>query len=189
MGWWEQIANFPTDTKTLLALLVTNLVATGFLALKVPLDIFKDRRVYQSKVRVDKEIEHLQAQISILYGPLSALLRKHAAIINGIRTPQGIDEQRRKIVFDEIIIPNNHRMSDLIENNYHLIVGPTIPKCFVDFLVHSAWLSTASRVGQIGLSDRFGFPKEFADHVHDTAKYIKAKLDTLTGVELNRIDQ
>jgi hypothetical protein len=144
----------------------------------------------ETELQVRKRIEHLEAQLTNLYGPIYALVSVNAALVQLVYSPTGtlprkVPENLWSDLRDKIIKPNNQSMVEVLERNFHLMKGIAIPDCVIDFIVHAeVW----KRRDQYKLNldeyvDCFAFPVEFAKYIKATTNQLKKEHQDLVTQE------
>ena len=148
-------------------------------------------RLIEDEVQVRKGVDYLQEQLSKFYGPIFMLLAMNKAVLDanfgdGIgKIPKEIWEELR----DNIMIPNNSTIIDIIKGNFHLMEGTNIPPHVVDFLVNAqVWsLSHKHNIARQKHSNQFRFPPEFSDYISNTTQHLKDKHNELVKKRFDRL--
>jgi hypothetical protein len=111
------------------------------------LNQWSSRRTERRRARLD----HINAQIRLLYGPLNALVDSNEAVWMSLRektipsssnrNDQELNAEQRqtwRLWLDSVLMPTNRKMRDLIVGNAELFIEPSMPEPFRAFCAHVA---------------------------------------------------
>jgi hypothetical protein len=161
------------------------------------------RRTAREQHRREATLQHLEQQLSDLYGPLTFLLLEGKRVFQDLEEDFGHDwrqgdrqltaEEVRKWIYwsENYFIPRNERIQDLLSHRSHLIEGDRIPLSFLEFIDHhSSWTLEMKRWKETGVREglysRRHWPIRFADEVVATFNLLKRRHASLIGAETPR---
>lgn len=135
------------------------------------------------EIQTRKQIEHLEQQLTKFYGPIAALLSMNRAILqlSPYMTKDSLADEVPEELWhdlrDNIMIPNNRAIVDIVKQSFHLIEGRSVPPHVFDFLVHAEVFSIRKKHGfsKENYLARFKFPVEFERHIDATVVQLKSE--------------
>jgi len=157
------------------------------------------------RARLTAQVAYVSQQLQRLYGPLYALTESNTASWLVFRKTFRPDKKLfdRQKPFDEreraiwrswaenVFIPSNLKIRDVIEQNAHLLSGEIMPDCFRDMIAHveSSKLVLASLAdGDLDVLDQFPtWPKNFNGFVRDRYDAVAAEHARLLGRAHGRV--
>ncbi len=161
---------------TLLVLLATNY-----------LNRRHSQQLLEGQLQTLKRVEHLQEQITKFYGPIHTLLCVNQAVLKVRFDPETksftkkVPDELWHDLRDNILIPNNLTIVEIIKSNFHLIEGAEIPTSIISFIIHAEVWARRHKHGfdKMDYLDSFGFPAEFVEYIRKTTEITKREYDAL----------
>ncbi|MFD9142570.1 hypothetical protein ACFVY7_17470 [[Kitasatospora] papulosa] len=151
----------------------------------------------QAQLRQERRqarLARINSQLRELYGPLNTLVDSNERVWNSLRSsflpPRGerdpeVDSSDWRRWRDEVLIPTNRRMRDLITVNADLIIESEIPSPLRDFCAHVLALEVSVLEEAEGVHRRalIAHPgDEFVTYVHASFARLKREQNGLLGV-------
>lgn len=163
----------------------------------------KESEVKFLKLKWEKEL--IDNQISLFYGPISALLNEQIIVRDKIfqmigrnyifdekhQTFNSLSEKDQKIwahYVDSYKIPLNNKINEIIRNNKHLIYESRMPcsvKKYIDYMVGWELLDNQKRnnvPNNYEYKYYTNFPAEFSIYIESTLKILLYRQAELTGI-------
>lgn len=143
----------------------------------------------QSEVKIKNRVEHLERQLSEFYGPVYILLLINYSLVK-LRFDPDVDEYTNLIpeevwqdLRDNVLVPNNSAIVEIIKSKIHLIESPEIQDCIQQFVVHAeVWKRAIDRqMSRDEYLARFKFPSEFREIIFKTTESLKIEYYSLIG--------
>jgi uncharacterized protein YqcC (DUF446 family) len=146
--------------------------------------------------QLEARFAFVSAQLERLYGPLYALVQSNTASYRASFRPDAplfdrtkpFDERERAIWrtwAENVFVPSNLKIRDVLEQNAHLVLGGQIPPVFEEVLAHiesSKLVLPLLADGDLSLLDQFKpWPKDFNATVQQSYLAIVAEHDRLLG--------
>ncbi len=137
---------------------------------------------------VNKEArEYVLRQLTEFYDPIYALLSANAVIFERIgptsearRSGQFNDEETALVwqkLSDEVIVPNNVRVSEIIQANLHFITRDDDEAGYIEFLAHSCAYK-AFRQETYQAYRLFEYPRALLGKINSQRSALKASLES-----------
>lgn len=151
----------------------------------------------QAQLRQERRqarLARINSQLRELYGPLNTLVDSNERVWDSLRSsflpPQSerdpaVDSSEWRKWRDEVLIPTNRRMRDLITENADLIIESEVPHSLGDFCAHVLALEVSVLEEGEGVRRRalIGHPgDEFVFYVHSSFARLKREQNELLGV-------
>ncbi|MEM9108310.1 MAG: hypothetical protein AAGC96_21925 [Pseudomonadota bacterium] len=187
----DQTLTFVRENFEAVALLVS--VVLGFLGSFVA-HISSARRQ-----KADARLKHVSDQVEKLYGPLYSLTEANTASWQAFRKSFRPDEpfiseenpftEREKVIWrawaENVFIPSNLKIRNVIESNAHLFIEGEMPDCFRLMLAHvesSKIVLPALAENDLKILDGFdSWPSEFNDFVEQRYRAMAQEYARLLG--------
>ncbi len=148
------------------------------------LDFLTRRREREAR-RLEGALQHLERQISELYGPLDGLIRTSNAMYEvALNVLPTVDDGKRlnaqafsdgdyvayHFLQEEYFLPLKKQMVEVLTTKLHLLESGRRPKSFDDFLLHQAAAEGLYRLSQAKGQSRWprapmGWPSEFGQDI------------------------
>lgn len=151
----------------------------------------------QSQLRQERRqarLTRINCQLRELYGPLNALVDSNERVWSSLRSSflpaQGerdpfIDSPEWRKWRDEVLIPTNRRMRDLITEHADLIIESEVPNSLREFCAHvlALEISVLEEVEGVRRRSLIGHPgEEFVDYVNASFTRLKGEQNKLLGL-------
>ncbi|MET9976856.1 hypothetical protein ACFYOI_27650 [Streptomyces microflavus] len=151
----------------------------------------------QSQLRQERRqarLTRINCQLRELYGPLNALVDSNERVWNSLRgsflpnqseRDPATDSPEWRKWRDEVLIPTNRRMRDLITEHADLIIESEVPNSLRDFCAHVLAVEVTVLEEAEGVRRRalIGHPgDEFVNYVNTSFKHLKGEQNKLLGV-------
>ena len=123
----------------------------------------------------------MEKQLNEFYSPIYSLLKINNEIIKTKWDPKTrkftktVPEKIWKDLRDNVLIPNNRVIVEILKKNIHLIEGTDIPECVSSFIVHAEVWPLTCKYGTDfeEYIKRFSFPPEFGNLMYETTERLK----------------
>jgi hypothetical protein len=156
-------------------------------------------RSERNRSRLTAELNHVERQLSELYGPLAFLIYEGQSTFLDL-----LDNLGRTYVFwndeplpeselslwlfwvDNDLMPRNAAIQELLATKGHLIAGRTMPPSYLDFMKHyNAWRVSHLRWKEEGIKysyhSKTNWPRQFATDIVATFEELMQRHATLLG--------
>lgn len=130
--------------------------------------------------------EYVLKQLTEFYDPIYALLSANAVIFERIgptsearRSGQFNDEETALVwqkLSDEVIVPNNSRVSEIIQSNLHFVTREDDEAGYIEFLAHSSAYK-AFRQQTYQAYKLFEYPRALLGKIDTQRSALKARLE------------
>lgn len=151
------------------------------------------RKVWEQKLQIEREKkQYCQTQLSEFYNPIYTLLsvngdifRKTGPYSVSSQDPPVIQEEKRMVwnkMVENVIIPNNQRICDIIESKLHLLSNDDDTLPYLQFTRH-AYAYKAFREQVYEGYENFRFPSNFYEHLNSKREVILKGLEQLRSKE------
>jgi len=166
----------------ILSLSITLLLAiTGYLV-----TYLNNLRIARRKDR----LELINSQINKLYGPLYIITRTNSETFHAFRKsqPDGLIDTSKpewREYVRTIIIPQNEKLAQIIQENAHLIIDETMPRFLSSFVAHHASYKLLNKKWEQGdFNETFplvDYPEEVWDYAEESFLKIREEQFRIIG--------
>lgn len=136
-------------------------------------------QVKRHELTLKSQIEYKERQLSELYGPIYAMLKRGRALVQFWKDSRltEVDQQ-----FWTLAYRTNEAIEQILLTKSHLIEGDEIPKSFVQFLTHVPLWHAFNQTHHLPRQEEFPeayYPEDFEKDIYMTTRRLKKELHEL----------